>query len=64
MQMDIGPFFWLILLTIGVAGLGVAIAYGMIRNSTRTRREKAMTEVATRKVYADEDRDRPTSDPS
>jgi hypothetical protein len=46
---------------IGAAILGLAIAYGVMRNRTRTRAEKQTTEQATKKLYAEEDRDRDSS---
>lgn len=55
--MESGPFLWLILLTVGVAALGLAIAFGMGRNRQRTPVEKAVTEAATQREYKREDRD-------
>jgi len=52
-----GQTFWLILLTLGVVVLAAAIIYGMLRNRQRTRLEEAATEAATRREYAEEDRD-------
>lgn len=52
-----GQTFWLILLTLGVVVLAAAIIYGMLRNRQRTRLEEATTEAATRREYAEEDRD-------
>ena len=52
-----GPTFWLILLTVGVVVLAAAIIYGMLRNRQRTWQEIATTEAATRREYAEEDRD-------
>lgn len=55
--MESGPFLWLLLLTIGVAALGAAIAYGMNRNKQRTATEKMKSDVATKQEYRREDRD-------
>ena len=52
-----GPAFWLILLTLGVVVLGVAMAYGLMRNRQRAPREKAVTDAATRAEHQREDRD-------
>ena len=41
---------------IGAGILGLAIAYGITRNSKRSREEKAKTERATKELYAQEDR--------
>ena len=38
--------------------LGLAIAYGIMRNRTRTRAEKQLTEQATKKNYAEQERER------
>jgi hypothetical protein len=43
---------------IGAAILGLAIAYGIMRNRSRTRAEKQLTEQATKSAYAKEERDR------
>jgi hypothetical protein len=43
---------------IGAAILGLAIAYGIMRNRSRTRAEKQVTEQATKSAYAMEERDR------
>ena len=43
---------------IGAAVLGLVIAYGIMRNRTRTRAEKHITEQATKNNYAEENRDR------
>jgi cytochrome c-type biogenesis protein CcmH/NrfF len=52
-----GQTLWLILLTLGVVVLAAAIIYGMMRNRQRTRLEEVTTEAATRREYAEEDRD-------
>ena len=41
---------------VGVGILGAAMAYGILRNSKRSRAEKAITEQATKELYAQEDR--------
>ena len=43
---------------IGAAVLGLVIAYGIMRNRTRTRAEKRITDQATKNNYAEENRDR------
>jgi hypothetical protein len=52
-----GQTFWLILLTLGVLLLAGAMAYGRMRTKSRTAVERAATEAATRREYAEEDRD-------
>ena len=42
---------------LGAFILAGAIAYGMLRNRTRTPQEKAVTEAATKRNYADEAND-------
>ena len=43
---------------VGAAILGLALAYGIMRNRSRTRAEKQITDQATKNVYAEEERDR------
>jgi uncharacterized integral membrane protein len=43
---------------IGAAVLGLVIAYGIMRNRSRTRAEKHITEQATKNTFAEENRDR------
>jgi hypothetical protein len=43
---------------IGAALLGLALAYGIMRNRSRTRAEKRVTEQATKNLYAEEERAR------
>lgn len=43
---------------VGAVILGLAIAYGIMRNRSRTRAEKQITDQATRNNYAEEERDR------
>lgn len=40
----------------GALLLGLALAYGISRNRTRTPRERAITEAATKERYRQEDR--------
>ncbi len=51
-----GQGFWLILLTVGVIILGLAMAYGAMRNRSRTTGEKVAREIGTKQEYAREDR--------
>jgi len=44
----------------GAAVLGVVLVYGIMRNRTRTRAEKQLSDQATRDLYAKEDRDAKT----
>ena len=48
-----GPMLPVALWWIGAFILGLAIAYGIMRNRRRTRAEKALTEQATRERYAE-----------
>ncbi|MBR1189451.1 hypothetical protein [Bradyrhizobium sp. AUGA SZCCT0160] len=43
---------------VGAVVLGLAIAYGIMRNRSRTRAEKQITDQATKDNYAEEERDR------
>jgi hypothetical protein len=43
---------------VGAGVLGLVLAYGIIRNRSRTRAEKQITEQATKSRYAEEERDR------
>jgi len=47
---------------IGAGVLGLVMAYGIMRNRTRTRAEKEITEQATKDLYAKEGKDRLRSD--
>ena len=47
---------WFLVLVGGTIVLGIAIAYGVLRNRQRTTREKLQTEAATRDIYHKEDR--------
>jgi hypothetical protein len=42
----------------GACVLGLVIAYGILRNRTRTRADKQVTDQATKDLYAREERDR------
>lgn len=55
--MDVTPYLWLILLTVGVACLGAAMIYGTLRNRQRSPVEREITEAATRAEYRAEDKD-------
>ncbi len=55
----LGPYWWLFATLGGAILLGLALAFGMKRNSERTSAEKARTEAATRREYAEEDAERP-----
>jgi len=55
--MESGPAFWLILLTVGVAALGLVMAYASSRNKKRTAQERLQTEAATKQEYREEHRD-------
>jgi uncharacterized integral membrane protein len=46
---------------IGAGVLGLVMAYGIMRNRTRTRAEKQSTEQATKNLYTKENRDRAAS---
>ena len=53
-----GPSVPIALWWIGAFFLALAVAYGILRNRSRTRSEKALTEQATKTLYAQEERDR------
>ena len=55
--MESGPTLWLMLLTVGVAALGLIMAMGAMRNQKRTPQERAATERATKQEYRAEERD-------
>jgi hypothetical protein len=46
---------------IGAVILGLALAYGIMRNRRRTITDKRVTDRATRSLYAEEERDRTKS---
>lgn len=52
-----GPMLPVAIWWIGSCVLGLALAYGILRNRTRTPAEKRLTENATKELYAEEDRD-------
>lgn len=55
--MDIvGTSPWVYVVIVGIAVLGIAIAYGMMRNKNRTAAERAASEAGTHAVYEREDR--------
>jgi cytochrome c-type biogenesis protein CcmH/NrfF len=41
---------------VGVAVLGIVLAYGILRNRTRSLHERAVTDEATKELYRQEDR--------
>jgi len=51
MFFDLAAYPWTFLIVILTVLLGLGIAYGMMRNRTRTPAEKATTEAATRRLY-------------
>lgn len=53
-----GPMFPLGLWVAGACVLGLVIAYGILRNRTRTRADKQVTDQGTKNLYAKEERDR------
>lgn len=55
--MESGPTVWLIVLTVGAVAPGLAIAYGIMRNQTRTPAEKNAAEIASSQERQAEDRD-------
>lgn len=46
---------WVLVVLGGMIVLGVAIAYGIVRNASRTRAERAASERATHELYQRED---------
>jgi hypothetical protein len=56
-----GPMLPLALWWGGACILGVVIVYAVLRNRSRTRAEKQLTEQATKNLYAEEERDRAQS---
>jgi hypothetical protein len=53
-----GPMLPLALWWGGACVLGLVIVYAILRNRSRTRAEKQLTEQATKNLYAEEERDR------
>ncbi len=53
---DTGSHLPVALWAVGTCILGIVIAYGIMRNRTRTRAEKRLTESATKANYAAEQR--------
>ena len=56
-----GPMVPLALWWGGACVLGLVLAYGILRNRSRTRAEKQVTDQATKDFYAREERDRKRS---
>ena len=54
---DLGFFGWAFVVLGGMVILGLAIFYAEMRNKTRTPTEKAVTEVATHRLYEKEERE-------
>jgi hypothetical protein len=54
LPVDTGSHLPVALWAIGTAILGLALAYGIMRNRTRTNLEKRVTEQATENLYAEE----------
>jgi hypothetical protein len=52
-----GGDLWMLMTVAGVAVLGAAILYGMMRNRSMTGAEKRLSEKATDDVYEAEQRD-------
>jgi hypothetical protein len=53
---DFGFGPWAFIVLGGIIVLGIAIAYGAMRNSQRTRAEKMASERATHQLYEREDK--------
>lgn len=53
-----GPMFPLGLWVAGACVLGLVIAYAIVRNRTRTRVDRQVTEQGTKNLYAKEESDR------
>ncbi|QHO74768.1 hypothetical protein ACH79_21160 [Bradyrhizobium sp. CCBAU 051011] len=58
LPVETGSHMSVALLFAGAIVLGLAIAYGITRNRSRTRSEKHNTEQATKDLYVREERDR------
>ena len=53
---DLGFLGWAFVVIGGIVILGLAMFYAEMRNRTRTAREKAITEVATHRLYEEEEK--------
>lgn len=53
---DIGFLGWALVVVGGMVILGLGMVYAEMRNRTRTPTEKAVTEVATHRLYEKEER--------
>ena len=53
----LGSFGWVVVVLGGMVILGLGIFYAEMRNRTRTAAEKAVTEVATHRLYEKEERE-------
>ncbi|HVI78943.1 MAG TPA: hypothetical protein VM715_12440 [Candidatus Acidoferrum sp.] len=56
-----GPHLPVALLFVGAGVLGLVLAYGILRNRTRSSAEKQVSEEATKDLYVKENRDRKAS---
>lgn len=54
---DLSTVLYFLAIVGGTAVLGGAIAYGYLQYKHRTRREKQITEAATRRLYEEEERE-------
>ena len=52
-----GPMLPVAIIWAGSGLLGLVLIYGLVRNRTRSRAEKQVTERATKSLYAEADRD-------
>jgi hypothetical protein len=59
---ETGSYLPVALWFVGAGVLGLVLAYGIIRNRSRTGAEKQITEHATKSRYAEQERDRVRSD--
>ena len=57
LPVETGSHLPVALMLVGVAVLGVVIAYGILRTGSRTSAEKRMTDQATKELYTREDHD-------
>jgi len=58
LPVDTGSHLPVALWFIGAGVLGIVMAYAILRNRTRRRGERQVTEQATKNLYAEEERDR------
>lgn len=55
----IGFWPWALVIIGGTIALGIAIAYGIMHNWSRTRADRALTDHATHELYEREEREGP-----